>query len=201
MNMFTKNSYVVVPKIIGKELTTFLYTYFKNRREVYSYLNNIKFISPFNTSYGTFSDDQIPNTYTHYGDMALDNLLPHVKKKIENIIKVKLIENYTYGRIYKRYDTLVKHTDRKSCEVSGTMMLGGESWPIFLKDKQKKTIKVDLKPGDMLLYKGCELEHWRDPFEGSLCAQVFIHYNERNEETNKTKFDGRGFLGIPQEAK
>ena len=27
-------------------------------------------------------------------------------------------------------------------------------------------IKVDLKPGDMLLYSGCELEHWRDPFPG-----------------------------------
>ena len=102
MNMFTKNSYVVVPKIIGKELTTFLYTYFKNKREVYSYLNTIKFISPFNTSYGTFSDEQIPNTYAHYGDMALDNLLPHIRKKIEDILKMKLIENYTYGRIYKK---------------------------------------------------------------------------------------------------
>ena len=25
-----------------------------------------------------------------------------------------------------------------------------------------KGIKVDLKPGDMLVYSGCELEHWRE---------------------------------------
>tara|TARA_R110000744_G_scaffold145699_1_gene258371 strand:- start:189 stop:788 length:600 start_codon:yes stop_codon:yes gene_type:complete len=199
--MFIKNNYVIIPKIIGRELTTFLYTYFKNRRDVYLYLNTIKFISPFNTSYGTFSDTQIPNTYAHYGDMALDNLLPHVKKKIEGVIKMKLVENYTYGRIYKKYDTLIRHTDRKSCEVSGTMMLGGDEWPIFLKDKQKNIVEVNLKPGDMLLYKGCVLEHWRNPFEGSLCAQVFIHYNEKNKETENTKFDGRAFVGIPKEAK
>ena len=78
-------------------------------------------------------------------------------------------------------------------------MLGGDQWPIFLKNK--KTIKVDLNPGDLLLYKGCKLEHWRDPFEGMLCAQVFLHYNVKTDETAKTKFDGRAMLGIPHETK
>jgi len=26
--------------------------------------------------------------------------------------------------------------------------------------------KVLLNSGDMLIYRGCDLEHWRDPFEG-----------------------------------
>ena len=53
-------------------------------------------------------------------------------------------------------------------------------WPIFIdptgsdnvideyksihKPGAPKGIKVDLKPGDMLIYSGCELEHWREPF-------------------------------------
>lgn len=201
MNTFTKNSYAVVKSIIGKELTTFLFNYLKQRREAFEYLHNIKYISPFSTIYGTMTDDQIPNTYAHYGDMALDNLLPHIKKKMEKEVSLKLTENYTYARLYKRYDTLVKHVDRKSCEISGTMALGGDPWSIFLKNKNKKTIQVDLEPGDILIYKGCDLEHWRDPFEGTLCAQLFLHYNETNEETEKVKFDGRAMLGIPYETK
>ena len=49
----------------------------------------------------------------------------------------------------------------------------------------------------MLVYKGCELEHWREKFNGNICAQVFLHYNEilSNKETNK--FDGREHLGLP----
>ena len=201
MNTFIKNSYVIIPNIIGKELAKFLFEYIKHRREAFEYLNNIKFISPFNPIYGTMRDKQIPNTYAHYGDMALDNLLPFIKDKMEKIVKLKLIENYTYVRLYKRYDTLVKHKDRESCEISGTMALGGDPWSIYLKNKKRKTIKVDLNPGDILIYRGCDLEHWRDPFEGTLCAQVFLHYNKQNEETEKTKFDGRAMLGIPHETK
>ena len=45
------------------------------------------------------------------------------------------------------------------------MNLGGDDWPIYLEPSGKegmKGIKVDLKPGDMLVYSGCELEHWRE---------------------------------------
>jgi len=199
-NSFAENSYTVMRNIIGKELTQFLFKYLKHRREVMFFLKESTYLSPFDKSYGTMDDSQIPGTYAHYGDMALDLLLPHVKEKIEKEIDLQLVENYTYARLYKRYDTLVRHIDRKSCEVSGTMMLGGDEWPIFLQDKNKKEIKVDLNPGDILLYRGCGLEHWREPFTKTLCAQVFIHYNEKTEETEKTKFDGRMLLGTPSDS-
>ena len=47
----------------------------------------------------------------------------------------------------------------------------------------------------MLIYDGCLLEHWRKPFTGKTCAQVFLHYNTSDNETNK--FDGRPMLGLP----
>ena len=49
-------------------------------------------------------------------------------------------------------------------------------WPIYLEpngETGKKGVKVDLKPGDMLVYSGCELEHWREKFKGKECVQVF----------------------------
>jgi len=50
----------------------------------------------------------------------------------------------------------------------------------------------------MLVYSGCELEHWREPFEGQVCGQVFLHYNHRNGPfAEKNKFDKRPLLGVP----
>ena len=53
-----------------------------------------------------------------------------------------------------------------------------------------------LEVGDMLVYSGCELEHWREPFDGNICGQVFLHYNHVNGPfAEKNRFDGRPMLG------
>ena len=67
------------------------------------------------------------------------------------------------------------------------------------KPNAPKGTKVLLNVGDMLVYSGCELEHWREPFKGNTCGQVFLHYNHVNgpfADTNK--FDGRPLLGLPK---
>ena len=92
------------------------------------------------------------------------------------------------------------------------MNLAGDDWPIYLdptntdipsENKPYKTIgnkgvRVDLKPGDMLVYSGCELEHWRNKFKGKECIQVFLHYNNRKTPGAKDNmFDKRPHLGLP----
>ena len=65
-------------------------------------------------------------------------------------------------------------------------------------ETNKKEIKVDLKPGDMLVYSGCELEHWRKKFKGNTCVQVFLHYNNCKTPGSKDNmFDKRLHLGLP----
>ncbi len=101
-------------------------------------------------------------------------------------------------RVYEKGSILKKHKDRYSCEVSTTLNLGGDVWPIYLKDTEEKVIEVKLEPGDMLIYSGCELEHWRDEFEGELCGQVFLHYNDMsNPKWKDNAYDGRPHLGLP----
>ena len=107
---------------------------------------------------------------------------------------VKLIETYSFARIYKKSDELKKHKDRYSCEISTTMHLGGDEWSIYI----EPDIKIDLKQGDMLMYRGCDLEHWREPFTGKDCAQVFLHYNDASgKDAKQNKFDTRPMLGLP----
>ena len=50
----------------------------------------------------------------------------------------------------------------------------------------------------MLIYSGCELEHWRDEFKGKDCGQVFLHYNKKGSKMAKENLhDRRPFLGLP----
>ena len=128
---------------------------------------------------------------------------------------LKLVPTYAYTRLYKTGNILKRHKDRPSCEISTTLCLGGDPWPIFIdptgsdnvinesknihKPNAPKGIKYLLKSGDMIIYSGCELEHWREPFQGKLCGQVFLHYNHANGPFAKTNlFDKRPLLGIPK---
>jgi hypothetical protein len=53
---------------------------------------------------------------------------------------------------------------------------------------------AELKPGDGLLYRGTELFHWRDAYQGEALVQVFLHYVDRDGPHADQKFDGRSSL-------
>jgi hypothetical protein len=198
---FKKNKYTVLKSTISPELAKFVYQYFLNKRKVARVLLDERFISPFNTEYGVWNDEQVPNTYSNYSDIAMETLLEKVKPVMEKHTGIKLSPTYSYARIYKKGDVLPRHKDRYSCEISTTLNLGGDKWPIYLDPTGKKGqagIKVNLNPGDMLIYSGCELEHWREEFKGKDCGQVFLHYNKSSSKKAKENlYDGRPFIGLP----
>ena len=209
---FKKNNYMVIRKAIDPKIAEFVMNYFMMKRQVARTMFDEKFISPFTTEWGVWNDTQAPETYSHYGDLAMETLLLAVLPKMEKETGLSLYPTYAYARIYKNGDILHRHKDRFSCEISTTMNLGGDNWPIYIEPnpklgRQEKSgyvseytegVKVDLKPGDMLVYKGNICEHWRDQFEGENCAQVFLHYNnQKTKGSKKNLFDGRKHLGLP----
>ena len=201
--MFKKNKYVVIKQVISKDLATFIYNYFLMKKQVYDTCRQTRFISPYEVLLGEYEGDdgQIPHTYSCYSDIAMETLMLKCQPVMEKITGLKLTPAYTFARIYKNGDVLKRHKDRFSCEISTTMTLGGDPWAIYLEPSGKegmKGIKVDLKVGDMLVYSGCELEHWRNKFKGKECAQVFLHYNNRKTPGAKDNiFDKRPHLGLP----
>ena len=191
--MVSMGNYKVVKEAISFELANFLYNYFLLKREAVQYMYNTNMIYD-SGILGTWKDEQIPNTYSIYGDPVFDTLLMKVLPIMNRETGLEVVPTYSYARIYKKGDILHKHKDRPSCEISTTLNLGGDPWPIFLEGKQ-----VDLDVGDMLIYEGCKLEHWREPFEGDNCGQVFLHYNNRNGQFKDINiFDGRHKLGTPK---
>jgi hypothetical protein len=198
---FKKNKYQVLKGVISKELADFCFAYFLNKRKVAQFLFDKKYISPFTEYYGIWNDPQVPNTYSHYSDLVMETLLQKVKPIMEKHTGLKLSETYSYARIYKKGDILARHKDRYSCEISTTLNLGGDLWPIYLDPTGKTSqagIKVNLESGDMLMYSGCDLEHWREEFTGKDCGQVFLHYNKKGSKIAKeNQFDKRPFIGLP----
>jgi hypothetical protein len=129
--------------------------------------------------------------------MASLNGLPFVKilvkkiPEISNICGEDVLPTYTYAIIYKQNSELIKHTDRPACEISVTLNLQKDvNWPICVKTLSGEEVSIELNSGDALVYKGCEVEHWRPgKFNGRNFVQVFMHYVKANGNSAHLFFD------------
>ena len=198
---FKEKKYSVKRNVISKEMAAFFYDYLSLKRQTAKTMFKHKFLSPYTDYFGVWNDRQVPETYSHYADIVMETLLENLTPLMQEETGMSLLPTYSYCRIYKQGEILKRHKDRIACSVSTTMNLGGDLWPIYLEPSGKRGhagIKIELEPGDMLLYSGCDLEHWREPFEGTNHAQVFLHYNEKSSPHGKPqKFDTRPHLGLP----
>ena len=212
---FKTKKYQVIKGALSKELANFIFNYMMLQRDAVDFMMKHNKVNPINPFIGNRVDKQIPGAYSKYGDWVMETLLQYMRPIMKAKTGMDLIPTYSYTRLYEKGNILRRHKDRSSCEISTTLHLGGDLWPIFLDpsganfviDEYKQTLKpgapkgirIDLKPGDMLIYSGCELEHWREPFQGKVCSQVFLHYNHAKGPFAKTNlFDKRPMLGVPK---
>lgn len=193
---FELNKYVVVKNAISKELADFCFEYLLLKRRVYDTYRLTNFIDGSVQVFGYYTDQQVKGTFSFYGFTAIEILLQKLLNLMEEKTNTKLMPTYSYGRIYKKGDVLERHKDRPSCEISTTLNLGGDFWPIFVKNDKGEEVEINLSSGDMLIYRGCDLEHWRNEFNGNVCAQVFLHYNNL-KNGDKYIYDRRPHLGLP----
>ena len=217
---FQQKKYQVIKKAISHELANFCFNYFLLKRDAVKFMFQHNVI-PHSDLWGTWKDKQVPGVYSIYGDHVMETLLMKVLPVMKEQTGLDLIPTYSYSRVYEKGAILWRHKDRPSCEISTTINLGGDPWPIFIdptgqnnitkvgytpkgeevevKPTAHKGVRVDLEPGDMLVYSGCDLEHWREPFNGETCGQVFLHYNNEDSDIEGQElYDGRICLGLPQ---
>ena len=115
--------YKVVKEAISFELANFLYNYFLLKREAVDYMYKNNWTHDGGEMLGTWKDEQIPNTYSIYGDPVFDTLLMKVLPIMNKETGLEVVPTYSYARIYKKGDILHKHKDRPSCEISTTLNL------------------------------------------------------------------------------
>jgi hypothetical protein len=177
--VFAEKGYVVVKGFIPKELAVFLHGYLCLFTRIIQSMNQ------------TRCDEQVPDAFDAVaGDIVFEALMQQTHEKIQTITGLDLIPTYSYRRLYKNGNILKKHTDRPSCEISATIKLsdsGGYNWPIWMVDSPH-----ELEDGDAVIYRGCDLEHWRDKCEGPdnyILGQVFTHYVDKNGPLSDYAYD------------
>ena len=212
---FKTKKYQVIRQALSKELANFIFNYMMLQRDAVDFMVKNNKVNPANPFMGKRTDQQIPGAYSKYADWVMETLLQYMRPIMKAKTGMDLVPTYSYTRLYEKGNILHRHKDRPSCEISTTLHLGGDPWPIYLdptgadnilsgretttmvKPGAPKGVRVDLKIGDMLIYSGCDLEHWRESFQGTVCSQVFLHYNHANGPFAKTNmFDKRPMLGI-----
>ncbi len=159
---------------------------------------------------GALHDEPELHSKGSYADPLGESVLEQLQPVLESHTGLRLIPTYSYTRVYGVGAELKKHTDRPSCEISCTLYLGGESvegvdatrsdWPIFVEvDGRART--VELEPGDIMIYRGIDVPHWREAFTGLSSAHMFLHFVDADGPHTDMAYDGRASLGAPPAAK
>jgi len=208
---FEENGWVKIEGYIDRNMANLLYHHVQLEAQRLAYFEDNS-IEVAEEIHGTFTDSQAPGDFSKYGDPIFDSLLSLGTEKMSELTGLDLIPTYSYHRLYTQGTELKRHKDRPSCEISTTLCLGYDNsnvdatkypdwdWPMFVgpKSGEKGTdgMPIHMKPGDMLIYRGDIVEHWREPLWGLNHAQVFLHYNEKSGQYN-IAYDGRPVLGMP----
>lgn len=187
---FEKNRYVYLSNVLSKDDCEQLTKYMWDMKEKNQLVQ----------------DEQCPLSYSIYGSEIFDGILDKLCEPLSNQLGVELLPAYTYARLYQPGEELVRHKDRESCEISGTMTLGFDPgsgiWPIYFgrNDEDTNGMQFEIGTGDLVMYRGNELYHWRPKYKGKWQVQVFFHYVDKNGPHKSFAFDGRKQLGVDKSA-
>lgn len=201
---FEKNRYIQVKNLVEGPLLQVAHRYVMMKFQNGQLLN---------------SDGQVPGTPALYADPLMESIMDVILPYVEQLTGRKLFPTYSYFRIYKQGDVLRPHIDRPSCEISFSICLGYDvsnvpdpnyKWPIYVDNSRDYRYHEDdakkpsapgqgapmlLGPGDCVIYRGCEVRHWREAFAGNYQAQAFVHYVDRDGPYAEYKYDTRPMLG------
>ena len=190
---FNENGYIIMRNVLNEQTINLLKTEIKITEKKLCFEKNKKKNDYF------FSDNMCNKSFSAYSLLGTEALLNMFCTLIEDSIGLKLFPTYSYSRIYYKGSILKKHIDRSECEISVSLCLlkdNEDKWKFFLEDKNKNEICIDLDEGDMVIYMGTKLSHWRNEFLGNEHIQIFLHYVNKYGENSNSKYDGRYFLGL-----
>jgi len=180
---FKENKFIVVRLAVSAEFTDLI--------TQYALFDEIQDFRP--------DIDHVIGAHSKYADPLMEAMLLILQHKVEETTGLKLLPTYSYFRVYRPGDELTSHQDRPACEISTTVCFNfwyndpSYSWPIFMDGTP-----IDLQPGDMAIYRGIDVEHWREKFtapDDAWQVQGFFHYVDANGPHTEWKYDKRDNIG------
>jgi hypothetical protein len=168
-DIFKKNKYLSLEKLVPIDLCRVI-TQYALLKEEFEFTPE-------------HAGEQVENAHSVYGDTLMETMIRFLQPHIEKHTGLTLCPTYSYYRVYRPGMQLKVHRDRPSCEISTTICFGfnytsadvNYRWGMYV----EPDICIDQNPGDAIIYRGCEVNHWRDTFEAdsnSYQVQAFFHY-------------------------
>jgi hypothetical protein len=137
--------------------------------------------------YFTFGDEEWPLRF-----FAGNDRIGRFHQEQMTLLMCKIIgepvrPTFTFFASYRPGAILPPHRDREECEFSISLLLDFVPepddlcpWPIFVESPPRsgRSIPVHLGIGDLLLYRGRELRHYRDAFQNGEASTNWLFFYE-----------------------
>lgn len=185
-----KNNYFIIPQAVSTDICQLLADYVQLKAATRP---NIR------------KNDALSGTHREYGDPLMETLLGRLLPTVEKIVGKALWPTLSFCYLYKQGSQLNPHKDRSSCEWVASLCIGFASddgkdsgnWPLVVESASGVPQAVTLQVGDMVLFRGSETQHWRDPYAGAWFVSAIFAYVEKEGPYAEHKFDQRKQLGMP----
>lgn len=137
-----------------------------------------------NNYFGPIGDGQVDRRMAIHNEAVTASIHHRLAKLVSLITGEELQASYAYLGCYLGGAVLERHVDRAQCQYNLSIVFdmsdeednAVEPWPIYLQVKNKP-IAVNLEIGSGLLYRGTDIEHWREKLpEGHRAIVCFYHF-------------------------
>lgn len=141
-----------------------------------------------NNYFGPIGDGQVDRRMAIHNETVTASIHHRLAKLVSLITGEALQASYAYLGCYLGGAVLERHVDRAQCQYNLSIVFdmsdeegdAVEPWPIYLQVRNKP-VAVNLKVGSGLLYRGTEIEHWREKLpEGHRAIVCFYHFVSPN---------------------
>ncbi|MCX7115825.1 MAG: hypothetical protein NTW08_07965 [Gammaproteobacteria bacterium] len=148
--------------------------------------------------------DPLADIHREYADPMMEVLLDQLTPQVEQAVGLSLWPTLSFYYAYQQGNRLASHTDRNSCQFVAGLCIGVDkayqaqegSWPLVIEHGGKQT-PVRLDAGDMMIFKGHDTPHWREPFSGEWFVSAIFGYVDQQGPFAFQKYDQRASLGAP----
>ena len=164
-NFFKNNGYVFIPGVISDPNNLFCPPPVDSEG---NYLSGQLCFSGKKIVQTLSDENQVEGSFARYNFLRYKRIHHLIGKLIEGELGIDLFPTYFYERFYYVGQELTRHRDRPACEISASLQIStnrDEQWPIWFELPDKSESNVCMNNGDMVIYKGCEREHWREPLQ------------------------------------
>jgi hypothetical protein len=206
---FKTHGYQIIKSAISKDLCKLLAEEFRLVRNIALATNkqNSEYKHPDSKEQNyPFADEMVNSSFSWYSPMCFEALSNSIMKEVvESVIQESVYPTYSYARIYCNGAEMKKHIDRSSSEFSVSCCIEVDpnfpNWYLGVETKDGTVIKVEQKPGDIIIYEGHKLPHWRDPYQGHEHINAFMFYVCANGDRSELKYDTRPALGMSPQSR